>query len=278
MRCSVRAGARARGCFVPLMKRGSGGHRADTFRPEPGARCGPQPRPGPPCAPGRAASLERAPQTEDARLFVSPELSRRGRAGGAPRSPPRFPLRGGLGPHPAGSRCRPPPRVSPVTARGGRVARANRRAARWRQREVRLGWAMRERLRARLGSQPVASCMERGGSSQLDPGFSQQDTPLLIVEDSQPQGGAEADAERAWLGVLASQPPARRSPSPVLVSARRGGSTTRPCPARPGSDAAPASVLQDIVCGPAGSRAPRERFAGKGGARGSRRVRVPRSR
>lgn len=73
--------------------------------------------------------------------------------------------------------------------------------------------------------------MERGGSSQLDPGFSQQDTPLLIVEDSQPQG-AEADAERAWLGVLAHRLPARRSPSPVLVSARRGGSTTRPCPAR----------------------------------------------
>ncbi|XP_063268274.1 TP53-binding protein 1 isoform X2 [Prinia subflava] len=81
--------------------------------------------------------------------------------------------------------------------------------------------------------------MERGGSSQLDPGFSPQDTPLLIVEDSQPQG-AEADAERAWLGVLARRLPARRSPSPVL----------------------------DIVCGPAGSRAPLERLAGKGGARG----------
>lgn len=109
--------------------------------------------------------------------------------------------------------------------------------------------------------------MERGGSSQLDPGFSQQNTPLLIVEDSQPQG-AEADAERAWLGVPARQLVARRSPSPVLVSARRGGGTTRPCPVRPGSDAAPASVLQDIICGPAGSRAPRERLAGKGGARG----------
>ncbi|XP_039932988.1 TP53-binding protein 1 isoform X4 [Hirundo rustica] len=72
--------------------------------------------------------------------------------------------------------------------------------------------------------------MERGGSSQLDPGFSQQDTPLLIVEDSQPQG---AEAERAWLGVLARRLPARRSPSPVL----------------------------DIVCGPAGSRAPRGRLA-----------------
>ncbi|XP_039578907.1 TP53-binding protein 1 isoform X3 [Passer montanus] len=108
--------------------------------------------------------------------------------------------------------------------------------------------------------QPVASCMERDGSSQLDPGFSQQDTPLLIVEDSQPQG-AEADAERAWLGVLARRLPARRSPSPVLVSARRGGSATRPCPAQPICDAAPASVLQDIVRGPAGSRAPRERLA-----------------
>ncbi|NXK68720.1 TP53B protein, partial [Sylvietta virens] len=85
--------------------------------------------------------------------------------------------------------------------------------------------------------------MERGGSSQLDPGFSQQDTPLLIVEDSQPQGAeanAEADVERAWLGVLARRLPGRRSPSPVL----------------------------NIVCGPAGSRAPREPLAGKGGARG----------
>ncbi|XP_053844401.1 TP53-binding protein 1 isoform X2 [Vidua macroura] len=80
--------------------------------------------------------------------------------------------------------------------------------------------------------QPVASGMERGGSSQLDPGFSQQDTPLLIVEDSQPQG-AEEDAESAWLGVLARRLPARSSPSPVL----------------------------DIVRGPAGSRAPRERLA-----------------
>uniref|UniRef100_U3KA52 TP53-binding protein 1 n=1 Tax=Ficedula albicollis TaxID=59894 RepID=U3KA52_FICAL len=69
--------------------------------------------------------------------------------------------------------------------------------------------------------------MERGGSSQLDPGFSQQSTPLLIVEDSQ-SPGAEADVERARLGV-----PTRRSPSPVL----------------------------DIICGPAGSRAPRERLA-----------------
>ncbi|NXO17344.1 TP53B protein, partial [Oriolus oriolus] len=34
----------------------------------------------------------------------------------------------------------------------------------------------------------------------------------------------EADAERAWLSVLARRLPARRSPSPVLVSARRAGS------------------------------------------------------
>ncbi|XP_052663767.1 TP53-binding protein 1 isoform X2 [Harpia harpyja] len=75
--------------------------------------------------------------------------------------------------------------------------------------------------------------MERGGgSSQLDPGFSQRDTPRLIVEDSQPESvGAEEDAEQACLGVLARRLPARRSPSPVL----------------------------EIVCGPAGSRAARER-------------------
>ncbi|XP_064311964.1 TP53-binding protein 1 isoform X1 [Phalacrocorax carbo] len=77
--------------------------------------------------------------------------------------------------------------------------------------------------------------MERGGS-QLDPGFSQQDTPRLIVEDSQPEGaGAEEDAEQACLGVLARRLPARWSPSPVL----------------------------EIVSGPAGSRAP----AGGGAAR-----------
>ncbi|KAM6125412.1 TP53-binding protein 1 [Phoenicopterus ruber ruber] len=78
--------------------------------------------------------------------------------------------------------------------------------------------------------------MERGGSSQLDPSFSQQDTPRLIVEDSQPESaGAEEDAEQACLGVLARRLPARRGPSPVL----------------------------EIVCGPAGSRAP----AGGGAAR-----------
>ncbi|KAM9275348.1 TP53-binding protein 1 [Morus bassanus] len=107
--------------------------------------------------------------------------------------------------------------------------------------------------------------MERGGS-QLDPGFSQQDTPRLIVEDSQPESaGAEADEEQACLGVLARRLPARRSPSPVLVSARRGGGPAqgRPGPARPGPDAARASVLQEIVSGPAGSRAP----AGGGAAR-----------
>ncbi|XP_042659816.1 TP53-binding protein 1 isoform X2 [Tyto alba] len=77
--------------------------------------------------------------------------------------------------------------------------------------------------------------MERSGS-QLGLGFSQQGTPRLIVEDSQPEkAGAEEDAEQACLGVLARRLPARRSPSPVL----------------------------EIVCGPAGSRAP----AGGGAAR-----------
>ncbi|XP_054024709.1 TP53-binding protein 1 isoform X2 [Dryobates pubescens] len=65
--------------------------------------------------------------------------------------------------------------------------------------------------------------MERGGS-QLDLGFSQQTTPLLIVEDSQPESAVSLeDEEQACLGVLA-----RRSPSPVL----------------------------EVICGPAGRRAP----------------------
>uniref|UniRef100_A0A8C4XQB5 TP53-binding protein 1 n=1 Tax=Falco tinnunculus TaxID=100819 RepID=A0A8C4XQB5_FALTI len=77
--------------------------------------------------------------------------------------------------------------------------------------------------------------MEPGGSP-LDPGFSPQGTPRLIVEDSQPQSaGAGEDAEQACLGVLARRLPARRSPSPVL----------------------------EIVCGAAGSRPP----AGGGAAR-----------
>ncbi|XP_074692922.1 TP53-binding protein 1 isoform X3 [Strix aluco] len=72
--------------------------------------------------------------------------------------------------------------------------------------------------------------MERGGSSssssssQLDLGFSQQGTPRLIVEDSQPEG-----AGRACLGA-----PARRSPSPVLeIVCRRvpGGGAARERPA-----------------------------------------------
>ncbi|KAL9837575.1 LOW QUALITY PROTEIN: TP53-binding protein 1 [Geothlypis trichas] len=95
-----------------------------------------------------------------------------------------------------------------------------------------LGGGRADGLGPGSAPQPAPSGTERGGSSQLDPGFSQQGTPLLIVEDSQPQD-AEADAERAWLGVLARRLPARRSPSPVL----------------------------DIVRGPAGSRAPRERLA-----------------
>ncbi|NXH14089.1 TP53B protein, partial [Bucco capensis] len=96
--------------------------------------------------------------------------------------------------------------------------------------------------------------MERGGS-QLATGFSQQGTPRLIVEDSQPgSAGAAEDAEQACLGVLVRRLPARRSPSPVL----------------------------EIVCGAAGSRTPAgggaapKRPAGKGGAEspGARRGRV----
>ncbi|KAM6257409.1 TP53-binding protein 1 [Porphyrio hochstetteri] len=83
--------------------------------------------------------------------------------------------------------------------------------------------------------------MERGGSSQLDPGFSQQDTPRLIVEDSQPESAEQEDAEQACLGVLARRLPARRSPSPVLEVVRSlagsrapaGGGTARARPAEP---------------------------------------------
>ncbi|NXF91945.1 TP53B protein, partial [Eubucco bourcierii] len=65
--------------------------------------------------------------------------------------------------------------------------------------------------------------MERSGS-QLDLGFSQQATPILIVEDSQPETTVSLeDEEQACLAVLARRLPDRRSPSPVLVSARRGG-------------------------------------------------------
>ncbi|XP_072201240.1 TP53-binding protein 1 isoform X2 [Excalfactoria chinensis] len=79
--------------------------------------------------------------------------------------------------------------------------------------------------------------------SPLDPGLSQQGTPCLIVEDSQPEGaGPEQDAERACLGVLVRRLPLRRSPSPVL----------------------------EIVRGPAGSRgAVRGRPAGGSGADGA---------
>ncbi|CAH2274131.1 tumor suppressor p53-binding 1 isoform X3 [Pelobates cultripes] len=52
--------------------------------------------------------------------------------------------------------------------------------------------------------------------SQLDPDFSQQDTPCLIVEDSQPgSGGTEDDLERARFGLLAQHLPTQVE-SPVL--------------------------------------------------------------
>lgn len=229
-RCSVRAGARARGCFVPEKK----GDREGTARTLPG------PDLRRPLARHvrevDAFALERAPRTEGARLSVSPEPWRRGRAGGgAP---------GALGPVPP---LRSPPRRLPGNG-AGRTGRAHQ-SARGKMAAAGsaagLGGGRAGGLGPGPAPQPAPSCTERGGSSQLDPGFSQQGTPLLIVEDSQPQD-AEADAERAWLGVLARRLPARRSPSPVLVSARRGGSTTRPCPARPGphgSDAAPPPSL-----------------------------------
>ncbi|KAM4661164.1 TP53-binding protein 1 isoform 2-T2 [Amazona ochrocephala] len=85
-----------------------------------------------------------------------------------------------------------------------------------------------------------------GGGSQLDPGFSQQDTPRLIVEDSQPEGAGAEDAEQACLGVLARRLPARRSPSPVLEIVRgrtgsrapAGGGEDRERPAEPMESAA----------------------------------------
>ncbi|XP_065545134.1 TP53-binding protein 1 isoform X6 [Lathamus discolor] len=88
------------------------------------------------------------------------------------------------------------------------------------------------------------------GGSQLDPGFSQQDTPRLIVEDSQPEGAGAKDAEQACLGVLARRLPARRGPSPVLEIVR----------SRAGSRA------------PAGGGAARGRPAGKSCARGCSRA------
>ncbi|XP_065590259.1 TP53-binding protein 1 [Cyrtonyx montezumae] len=57
--------------------------------------------------------------------------------------------------------------------------------------------------------------------SPLDLGLSEQGTPCLIVEDSQPEDACpEQDAEQACLGVLALRLPLRRSPSPVLEIVR----------------------------------------------------------
>lgn len=113
-----------------------------------------------------------------------------------------------------------------------------------------------------------------GSGSQLDPGFSQQDTPRLIVEDSQPESAGAEDAEQACLGVLARRLPARQSPSPVLVSVRKGDGTGRRGPAWRGSNVICAPALQEIVRSRAGSRAPegegaeRQRPAGKSCSRG----------
>ncbi|XP_033921837.1 TP53-binding protein 1 isoform X4 [Melopsittacus undulatus] len=111
-----------------------------------------------------------------------------------------------------------------------------------------------------------------GGGSQLDPGFSQQDTPRLIVEDSQP-AGAE-DAEQASLGVLA-----RRSPSPVLEIVRSrsgsrgaaGGEADRERPAEPMESAArpcsagPRGRVAEEVPPPGGERSAVGKDGGGGG-------------
>ncbi|NXT82183.1 TP53B protein, partial [Zapornia atra] len=91
--------------------------------------------------------------------------------------------------------------------------------------------------------------MERGGS-QLDPGFSQPGTPRLIVEDSQPESAEQEDAEQACLGVLARRLPSRRSPSPVLVRARRGAAG---CPG--GRNRTNGAVLTEPMESPARSDA-----------------------
>ncbi|XP_065497464.1 TP53-binding protein 1 isoform X2 [Caloenas nicobarica] len=105
--------------------------------------------------------------------------------------------------------------------------------------------------------------MERG-LSQLDPGFSQQDTPRLIVEDSQPEStGAAGDAEQACLGVLARRLPARRGPSPVLEIVRgaagsraaAGGGAALERPAGESRAALAEPMERPARPGPAGHRA-----------------------
>ncbi|XP_015728704.1 TP53-binding protein 1 isoform X3 [Coturnix japonica] len=91
--------------------------------------------------------------------------------------------------------------------------------------------------------------MEPAGSP-LDPGLSQQGTPCLIVEDSQPEAaGAERDAERACLGALVRRLPLRRSPSPVLEIVRA------PSSSRGAGRALPAGGSGAVLAGPMESAA-----------------------
>ncbi|XP_071610044.1 TP53-binding protein 1 isoform X2 [Heliangelus exortis] len=117
--------------------------------------------------------------------------------------------------------------------------------------------------------------MECGSSSQLDPGFSQQDTPRLIVEDSQPESAGAEDAEQACLGVLARLLPARRSPSPVLglVCGLAGGrgpgsGAAQERPKEPMENPArPEGCVAEEVPAPAGDRSDLGNV-GEGGERG----------
>ncbi|KAM9533082.1 TP53-binding protein 1 isoform 1-T1 [Guaruba guarouba] len=118
-----------------------------------------------------------------------------------------------------------------------------------------------------------------GGGSQLDPGFSQQDTPRLIVEDSQPEGADAKDAEQACLGVLVRRLPARRSPSPVLEIVRgrtgsrtpAGGGEDRERPAEPMESTArpdaagPRGRVAEEVPPPGGERSAVGKAGGGGG-------------
>ncbi|XP_063305018.1 TP53-binding protein 1 isoform X3 [Pelobates fuscus] len=85
-----------------------------------------------------------------------------------------------------------------------------------------LGKRERTNTSTQQHQHPIKPCSRLVGKrmdslgSQLDPDFSQQDTPCLIVEDSQPgSGGTEDDLERARFGLLAQHLPTQVE-SPVL--------------------------------------------------------------
>uniref|UniRef100_A0A8C8S2M8 TP53-binding protein 1 n=1 Tax=Pelusios castaneus TaxID=367368 RepID=A0A8C8S2M8_9SAUR len=90
------------------------------------------------------------------------------------------------------------------------------------------------------------------GQSQLDLGFSQQDTPCLIVEDSQPESAVlEEDTAHGCLSLLALRLPSCQSP--VLVSGsslvrgrRRGSMSFHP--------ASRCTLISTLCCGLCGRR------------------------